>query len=64
MTPLVALALLVAYLLVAGEVFLATAVRGVFRMSVGGIGPTELRILFGGRRDGATQRPARPPSGR
>ena len=46
MTPLVALALLVAYLLVAGEVFLATAVHGVFRMSVGGIGPTELRILL------------------
>jgi phosphatidylglycerophosphate synthase len=46
MTPLVALVLLVAYLLVAGEVFLATAVRGVFRMSVGGIGPTELRILL------------------
>jgi archaetidylinositol phosphate synthase len=46
MTPLVALVLLVAYLLVAGEVFLATAVRGVFRMSVGGIGPTELRIML------------------
>src|SRR5262247_489573 len=46
MTPLVALALLVAYLLVAGEVFLATAVRGVFRMSVGGVGPTELRIIL------------------
>jgi phosphatidylglycerophosphate synthase len=46
MTPVVALALLVAYLLVAGEVFLATAVRGVFRMSVGGIGPTELRIVL------------------
>ena len=45
-TPLVALALLVAYLLVAGEVFLATAVHGVFRMSAGGIGPTELRILL------------------
>ena len=28
------------------EVFLATAVRGVFRMSVGGIGPTELRIVL------------------
>src|SRR5215470_586128 len=47
MTPLVALVLLVAYLLVAGEVFLATAVRGVFRMSVAGIGPTELRLLLG-----------------
>jgi archaetidylinositol phosphate synthase len=46
MTPLVALTLLVAYLLVAGEVFLATAACGVFRMSVGGIGPTELRILL------------------
>ena len=46
MTPAIALALLIAYLLVAGEVFLATAVHGVFRMSVGGIGPTELRILL------------------
>jgi archaetidylinositol phosphate synthase len=46
MTPIVALAVLVAYLLVAGEVFLATAVRGVFKMSVGGIGPTELRIIL------------------
>jgi phosphatidylglycerophosphate synthase len=45
-TPSIALALLVAYLLVAGEVFLATAVRGVFKMSVGGIGPTELRIIL------------------
>ena len=36
---------LVAYLLVAGEVFLATAVSGVFRMSFAGVGPTELRIL-------------------
>jgi hypothetical protein len=33
-------------LLVAGEVFLATAVRGVFKMSVAGIGPTELRIIL------------------
>ena len=46
MHPGIALALLVAYLLVAGEVFLATAVRGVFRMSFGGFGPTELRILL------------------
>ena len=35
-----------AYLLVSGEVFLATAVRGVFRMSFAGVGPTELRILL------------------
>lgn len=46
MTPLVALAVLVAYLLVSGEVFLATAVQSVFRMSCAGVGPTELRILL------------------
>jgi archaetidylinositol phosphate synthase len=46
MTPAIALSLLVAYLLVSGEVFLATAVRGVFRMSFVGIGPTELRIVL------------------
>jgi phosphatidylglycerophosphate synthase len=46
MSPVIALALLVAYLLVSGEVFLATAVKGVFKMSFGGIGPTELRILL------------------
>jgi archaetidylinositol phosphate synthase len=46
MAPLIALWVLVAYLLVSGEVFLATAVRGVFRMSFAGIGPTELRILL------------------
>jgi phosphatidylglycerophosphate synthase len=46
MTPLIAVSFLVAYLLVSGEVFLATAVRGVFRMSSFGVGPTELRILL------------------
>jgi len=46
MAPIIALSLLVAYLLVAGEVFLATAVRGVFKMSFAGVGPTELRILL------------------
>jgi archaetidylinositol phosphate synthase len=46
MTPVIALSLLVAYLLVSGEVFLATAVRSVFRMSFAGFGPTELRILL------------------
>jgi archaetidylinositol phosphate synthase len=46
MTPVIAMSLLVAYLLVSGEVFLATAVRGVFRMSFAGVGPTELRILL------------------
>lgn len=46
MTPLVALAVLVAYLLVAAEVFLATAVRREFHMSFAGIGPTELRLVL------------------
>jgi archaetidylinositol phosphate synthase len=46
MNPVVALALLAAYLLVSGEVFLATAVRHVFRMSFAGFGPTELRIVL------------------
>ena len=46
MTPLIALSVLVAFLLVSGEVFLATAVRSVFKMSVAGVGPTELRILL------------------
>jgi phosphatidylglycerophosphate synthase len=46
MAPPIALAMLVAYLLVSGEVFLATAVHGVFRMSSFGVGPTELRILL------------------
>jgi phosphatidylglycerophosphate synthase len=46
MSPIVALAFLVAYLLVAAEVFLATAVNGRFRMSFLNVGPTELRILL------------------
>jgi archaetidylinositol phosphate synthase len=46
MTPIVAMALLVAYLLVSGEVFLATTAHGVFRMSFFWFGPTELRIVL------------------
>lgn len=46
MTPIVALSVLVAYLLVSAEVFLATAVNGRFRMSFLRVGPTELRILL------------------
>jgi phosphatidylglycerophosphate synthase len=46
MNPVIALAVLVAYLLVTGEVFLATTSRGVFKMSSFGVGPTELRILM------------------
>jgi|CXWL01.1.fsa_nt_gi phosphatidylglycerophosphate synthase len=46
MSPVIALLVLVGYLLAAGEVFLATAVHGVFRMSFAGVGPTELRLLL------------------
>jgi len=46
MSPIVGLVFLVAYLLVAAEVFLATAVNGQFRMSFMNVGPTELRILL------------------
>jgi phosphatidylglycerophosphate synthase len=45
-SPVVALTFLVAYLLVASEVFLATGVNGTFRMSFLSVGPTELRILL------------------
>jgi len=46
MNPLVALALLAAYLLVCAETYLATHATGVFRMSYFSFGPTELRILL------------------
>lgn len=46
MSPLVALILLVAYLLVLVETFLATYTLGTFTMSYLKIGPTELRILL------------------
>jgi phosphatidylglycerophosphate synthase len=46
MTPWVAIALLLAYFMLCIEVFLATHVLGVFRMSFFKVGPTELRILL------------------
>lgn len=46
MSPWVAFAVLAAYLLVAAEAYLGTHAHGVFRISVAGIGPTELRILL------------------
>jgi len=46
MTPSIALAVLAAYLLVSAETYLATHTVGIFRLSFGGIGPTELRILI------------------
>ena len=46
MTPFVAMLLLAAYLMVSAETYLATHACGVFRVSLLGIGPTELRILL------------------
>ena len=46
MTPIVALSVLAAYLMVTAESYLATHALGVFRMSFFGFGPTELRILL------------------
>jgi len=46
MSPLVALAMLAAYLMLAAEEFLATHVRQVFHLSFLRIGPTELRIIL------------------
>jgi archaetidylinositol phosphate synthase len=45
-SPLIAAGLLVTYLLLAAESFLATHALGVFRISFAGFGPTELRILL------------------
>jgi archaetidylinositol phosphate synthase len=46
MTPLVALALLAAYLMLSIEVYLATYCVAIFRLSFWGVGPTELRLLL------------------
>jgi len=46
MTPVMALAVLSAYLLVSAETFLATHAVGIFRLSFAGVGPTELRMLL------------------
>jgi archaetidylinositol phosphate synthase len=46
MSPWIAAGLLVAYLLLCAESFLATHALGVFRISFGGFGPTELRLVL------------------
>src|SRR3954454_14964552 len=45
MEPAIAVAVLAAYLLVSAEIYLATHTIGIFRLSFGGVGPTELRIV-------------------
>ncbi len=46
MNPFIGLVLLVGYLMITAETFLATHTVGVFRLSFMKIGPTELRILL------------------
>ncbi len=46
MTPLIAMGMLAAFSMVEAEVYLATHVRGVFRMTFMKFGPTELRIVL------------------
>ncbi len=46
MSPTPALMLLVAYLMLSAEVYLATHACGIFRVSLFRIGPTELRLLL------------------
>ena len=46
MTPLVALGLLIGYLMLSAETYLATHACGIFRLSLLKVGPTELRILL------------------
>lgn len=44
--PMLAMGLLLAYVLLCAEAFLATHAVGVFRLSFSGVGPTELRLLL------------------
>ncbi len=59
-SPWIAMALLVGYLLLSAESFLATHALGVFRISFAGVGPTELRILLSAGALAAISRPAGP----
>ncbi len=46
MSPVIGLGFVAAYFLLVVEIALATHARGTFKMSAGGVGPTELRILL------------------
>jgi phosphatidylglycerophosphate synthase len=62
-SPLVAGGLMAGYLLLAAESFLATHALGVFRVSFGAFGPTELRILLAIGAVVAIERPTVTPFG-
>jgi phosphatidylglycerophosphate synthase len=63
MDPRLGLALLLGYILLCAESFLATHALGVFRISFSGIGPTELRILLSVGALAAISRPVISPFG-
>jgi len=63
MDPRLGLALLIGYVLLCAESFLATHAVGVFRISFSGIGPTELRILLSAGALAAVSRPLVSPFG-
>ena len=63
MDPRLGLALLLGYVLLCAESFLATHAVGVFRISFSGIGPTELRILLSIGAIVAVARPIVSPCG-
>lgn len=63
MHPLMALGVLVGFLLVSAESYLATHAVGVFQMSFLGCGPTELRLLIIAGALRATQSPVINPFG-
>jgi archaetidylinositol phosphate synthase len=46
MSPMIATLVVAAFFLVSAETYLATHVRGVFKMAFAGVGPTELRLLM------------------
>jgi archaetidylinositol phosphate synthase len=46
MSPTIALLVLLGYVIVCAESYLATHAAGIFRMSFAGFGPTELRIVM------------------
>jgi len=62
-SPWIAMALLVGYLLLCGESFLATHALGVFRISFAGLGPTELRLLLSAGALAAVGQPQLHPFG-
>ena len=63
MDPRLGLALLVGYVTLCAESFLATHAVGVFRISFSGVGPTELRILLSIGALAAIARPVVAPFG-